>query len=154
MNTDYNEVTQKHIDRVGELLEDFIGELTQRAQAHDRSKFTKEEMVPLQKLQEVVDREGQVPFNSPEYDERKKLLKPMLDHHYKMNSHHPEHYDNGIDGMSLGDIVEMFFDWKAASERGGESTMKLSHAADKYNMSSQLLNIFMNTCNERGYKYE
>ena len=31
-------------------------------------------------------------------------------------------------GMDLFDIVEMFFDWKAASERGEELAMNLSVA--------------------------
>jgi hypothetical protein len=28
-------------------------------------------------------------------------LKTALDHHYLRNAHHPEHYPNGVDGMSL-----------------------------------------------------
>lgn len=32
-------------------------------------------------------------------------MKPALEHHYASNSHHPEHYSNGIQGMSLFDLL-------------------------------------------------
>ena len=35
-------------------------------------------------------------------------------------------------GMDLFDIVEMFFDWKAASERGEEPAMNLSVAFERF----------------------
>ena len=35
-------------------------------------------------------------------------------------------------GMDLFDIVEMFFDWKAASERGEELAMNLSVAFERF----------------------
>jgi hypothetical protein len=44
-------------------------------------------------------------------------MKPAIQHHYKANSHHPEFYDNGVEGMSLFDVLEMLLDWKAATER-------------------------------------
>ena len=43
--------------------------------------------------------------------------KDGIEHHYAVNSHHPEHYEAGIAGMSLFDLIEMLVDWKAASER-------------------------------------
>jgi len=44
-------------------------------------------------------------------------MKPALEHHYALYRHHPEHFQNGIDDMNLIDLVEMFADWKASSER-------------------------------------
>jgi uncharacterized protein DUF5662 len=45
------------------------------------------------------------------------VLTSALDDHYAHNTHYPEHYPNGVDGMSLFDLTEMLMDWKAASER-------------------------------------
>ena len=146
------QVTEAHIDKIKSFLTDFIQRLTYRADVHDASKFSEEEMVPLQKMQELTDREGQVPYDSAKYKERLKILKPMLDHHYANNSHHPEHYENGVDGMDLLDVVEMFMDWKAASERGEESAMNITAATKRYKVSPQLESIFRNTAKTFNFK--
>jgi hypothetical protein len=148
------EVTRKHIRRVGGLLIDFSNVLMQRALDHDRSKFTPEEQGPLDEMQRLVNEQGQVPFGSPEYEERKKILAPMLKHHYENNSHHPEHYSDGVNGMDLYDIVEMFNDWKAASERGEESQMSITQACERYEVSPQLEKIFKNTAVRLGWRYK
>jgi len=74
-------------------------------------------------------------------------LKPALDHHYSHNSHHPEHYENGIDDFTLADLVEMFFDWKAASERHNDGDVLKSIEINKqrFGLSEQLCKIFENT---------
>lgn len=147
-------VTYKHIKRVNELLGEAAIELIKRGNRHDNSKFTPEELEPLQAMQDLVDEQGQAPYGSAEYERRREILKPMLDHHYDRNSHHPEFYDNGIDGMDLFDLIEMFFDWKAASERGEESAVGLSSSKERFKMSDQLFGIFKNTCDNMGYKWQ
>lgn len=116
-----NEKTLRHIKRVSDLLGSFAIELIRRGEVHDASKLSEEEAKPLAEMDALIAKEGNVPFGSPEYERRRQLLGPMLDHHYANNSHHPEHYENGVAGMDLFDVVEMFADWKAASERGGGS---------------------------------
>lgn len=147
-------ITLKHIKRVNELLGEFAIELIRRSNIHDNSKFDPEELEPLQKMQELVDKEGQAPYGSDEYKRRLGILKPMFDHHYAHNSHHPEHYERGIDDMSLYDIVEMFCDWKAASERGEESHINLSASKERFNISDQLFSIFESSCKKNGWNYK
>lgn len=144
--------TKKHVSRVRELLDMAAGVLSVRGASHDMSKFDEIEMGPLVQMQKVVDREGHVPFGSAEYKRRTALLKPMLDHHYANNSHHPEHYPDGVDGMDLFDVVEMFFDWKAASERGEEPAMSIKTACERFRVSGQLQRILENTADRLGYK--
>lgn len=144
-------VTYKHIARVRELLGKFATEIIRRGDVHDASKFLPVEMEPLERMQAVVDAEGPAPFGSAEYKRRTDMLGPMIEHHRANNSHHPEFYPNGIDGMDLFDLVEMFFDWKAASERGEEPAMNLSFACEKYRVSPQLTSIFGNTADRLGY---
>ena len=146
-------VTLRHIKRVNELMGNAAMELIRRGNVHDTSKFDPEELVPLESMQELVEREGQAPYGSDEYKRRLGILKPMLDHHYANNSHHPEHYKNGINGMDLFDVVEMSQDWIAASERGGEVVINLTSSAERFNISEQVLDIIKNTYDRLGYKY-
>jgi hypothetical protein len=144
-------VTRKHMQRVAALMGEAACVLIRRAAAHDQSKLSDVELVPLQRMQDLIDAEGQAPYGSDEYKRRTALLGPMLEHHYRNNSHHPEHYANGVDGMDLFDIVEMFFDWKAASERGEESQMNIGTACKRFGISPQLEAIFRNTADRLGY---
>lgn len=153
MNTDRAAViTHKHIARVRQLLGEFAIEMIQRGDRHDASKFEAVELEPLQKMQDLIDTEGQVPFGTPEYERRTALLGSMISHHRVNNSHHPEHYPEGVAGMDLFDLVEMFFDWKAASERADSTTMRLFEACDKYQVDPMLRSILFNTARRLGYE--
>lgn len=147
-------VTYKHIKRVNELLAGFAVELIARGLVHDDSKFEPEELGPLQDMQELVEREGQAPYGSDEYKRRLGILKPMLDHHYALNSHHPEFHSRGINGMTLFDVVEMSQDWIAASERGGETVVGLTSSQERFNISDQLMDILKNTYDYLEIKYK
>lgn len=147
------DVTRAHIDRVRELLIAFAHKIIDRGIAHDASKFDPEEDGPLQAMQDLIDREGPAPFGTDEYRRRTALLGPMLAHHYAENSHHPEHYPEGVAGMDLLDLVEMFHDWKAASERGGDSAIGLSYCVEKYGIPPMLASILRNTADRLEWKH-
>ena len=70
-----------------------------------------------------------------------------LQHHYAQYRHHPEHFDNSVDDMNLIDIVEMFCDWKAASERqlDGNLLKSIEKNANRFSMDPQLKRILINT---------
>lgn len=143
--------TLKHKLRVAELLNDAAIELLQRAKVHDDSKLIGVEKELLDQLQVRLDAHGYPKYGTPEYDENTKLLKPMLDSHYAKNTHHPEHYTNGVNGMDLFDVIEMFFDWKAASERNKDTNMNLLVACRTKKVDEQLTDIFVNTARRLGY---
>lgn len=119
-------------------------ELLRRGKIHDSSKLEDPEK---QYFDQVGGRLSKLTYGTDRYRKSLKELKPALDHHYANNSHHPEHYSNGIDGMDLFDIVEMFCDWKAASERHDDGNFGQSLHVNKmrFNISNQLQNIFENT---------
>jgi hypothetical protein len=148
------EATKLHIQRVAQLMASAARQLMERGENHDRSKFDKEELIPLQKMQDLINAEGQAEYGTPEYKRRTDLLGEMTAHHYANNSHHPQHYINGVNGMDLFDVIEMFFDWKAAGERGGESCMNLSESFRRFGFSSQLTSIFQNTARSQGFKHK
>src|SRR5690606_34088097 len=92
-------------------------------------------------------------YGSDEYKASLSELQVALKHHYENNSHHPEHYENGVDGMDLLDLVEMFMDWKAATERtkDGSISKSIEFNKDRFKMSEQLVSIFKNTVRNYGW---
>jgi len=144
--------TEAHIERVRELLDMASGIISVRGFHHDMSKRKEVELGPLAEMQKLIIREDQAPYGSDEYKRRTALLAPMREHHYANNSHHPEHYPDGVDGMCLFDVIEMFFDWKAASERGEEPAMNIGKACERFRVSPQLERIFRNTAERLGFK--
>ena len=146
-------VTRKHMQRVAHLLGDAAIEFVKRGQRHDLSKLEPVEMEPLQRMQDLIDAEGQAPYGSDEYKRRTAMLGDMTKHHYAANSHHPEHYENGVDGMDLYDVLEMVLDWKAASERGEESVVNISASVARFNISPQLESIIRNTVERAGWNH-
>jgi len=73
-----------------------------------------------------------------------------LQHHYENNSHHPEHFVNGITGMSLLDLLEMLCDWKAASLRhtDGDILRSIELNQARYHYSNELKSFLINTVRE------
>ncbi len=152
MNNNYDSTadTLLHIKRVAELMILAAAELLERARVHDKSKLEEPEK---SFVDEFTPRLAASTYGSDEYKQFLSDMKPMLDHHYKNNSHHPEHYRNGIDGMDLFDVMEMFFDWKAAGERNknGNIFKSIQHSKERFKVSDQLVSIFTNTANNLHY---
>lgn len=144
MSYDSKADTLLHIKRVAELLMNASTELLERAKVHDNSKLESPE-------KEVFDRctpfLKDLTYGSDEYKRVLKELEPALNHHYRENSHHPEHYFHGVDGMNLFDVLEMFMDWKAAGERHTDGDIYKSIGINKkrFNLSDQLERILINT---------
>jgi hypothetical protein len=128
-----------------ELLSQAAKELIDRGLRHDSSKFDPEEAIPLAQLEELIRTQGPAPYGSELYIKRTKMIEPMVRHHYQHNTHHPEHWNEGIDGMNLFDIIEMVLDWQAATERNKDDAVNVSYSVDKYSISPQLENIIRNT---------
>ena len=144
--------TRAHISRVNELLIDCVKNLLGRAQIHDRSKLSEPEKSAFDRLK-ALSLSGMV-YGSEEYRACLKAEKPAIEHHYLQNSHHPEHYKTGVEGMTLFDILEMLMDWKAATERmkyGWDIRKSLEHNSTRFNLSPQLAKILLNTIEECGW---
>lgn len=133
--------TLKHIKRVNQLLLLFTEDVLQRAAVHDQSKLEEPEKSTFDKITPLL---RNTTYGSEEYKTIMRENKPGIEHHQLNNTHHPEYYKNGIDGMSLMDIVEMFFDWKAASERHADGNIykSIEIQQKRFNIAEQLSNIF------------
>lgn len=136
--------TMEHINQVRELMIGMANELLRRAMRHDQSKLVSPE---LEVFTEFTPKLKTSTYGSDEYKTFLKEMKVALDHHYSMNSHHPEHYENGIHGMDLMDIVEMFCDWKAATMRhdDGDIYKSIEFNKKRFRYSDDLEAIFNNT---------
>lgn len=142
-----NAHTLEHILRVNEILTGFVAKLLARGISHDRSKLSSPE---VELFTEVTPKLKGLTYGSPEYIENCRLLGPALTHHYANNRHHPQHFPNGIRDMTLLDLIEMFADWKAASERhdNGNIRMSIEANATRFNMGEVLRLVFENTIAE------
>lgn len=149
---DSTQETKDHILLVQFYLEDAAKELQERGIVHDLSKLQEPEKSAFDKVSGTIK---DLEFGSEEYHNFiKENLKPALEHHYANNSHHPQHYSNGINGMNLFDIMEMFFDWKAAGERtkDGNIYKSIGINAGRFKIDKQLEQILFNTAKYLGYE--
>lgn len=143
---DSTQETNKHKKRVKELLEDCSQKLFFRGILHDDSKLLSpekqvfDEFTPKLKTSEYGSEEYKSFLNHPD-------MKMALKHHYEKNSHHPEHYENGIKGMNLIDLIEMICDWKASSERhqSGDLKKSIMFNQKRFGYSDELKDILLNT---------
>lgn len=147
--------TLKHIEKVRHFLEVVREELYWRGMYHDRSKLSAEEK-PI--FDEFTPRLKESIYGGEEYKGFLKEMKAALDHHYRKNRHHPEHFYpavahmnaiNEISCMNLIDIIEMFCDWKAATIRHdtGDLRKSISINQKRFGISDELTAIFLNSVN-------
>lgn len=135
---------KKHVNLVSEAMGLLAKILVQRGINHDKTKFEEPEKSIFCKHTPELDK---CEFGSEEYKKHLEKVKVAIEHHYKNNSHHPEHYENGIKDMNLLDIVEMFCDWYAVTQQLGKNSIEKSIEINKerFGYSDDLEAIFKNT---------
>jgi uncharacterized protein DUF5662 len=139
-----------HSQRVGELMVQMLKEALDRSTRHDRSKTLPPE---VETFDRVTLRLKDLTYGSDEYKEALADMGPALAHHYANNSHHPEAFDNGVNGMTLVDLMEMIADWCAATERHGDGSLikSLEINQKRFGMTDQLTGILRNTARHFGW---
>jgi hypothetical protein len=151
MSFDSTPDTLRHSLRVAELMGELIKELLDRSIRHDLSKTREPERVVYD---DVVPRLRAAAYGSPEYQTLVDAMGEGLRHHYAHNRHHPEHFPDGVNGMTLVDLVEMLADWKAATERTsplGDLADSLPVNAERFAIARQLMEILENTARHFGW---
>lgn len=127
-----------------EFLQMYLNELSDRGINHDKSKLEspeKEEFdIWTPKLRYST-------YGSDEYKVFLKELRKALSHHYRYNRHHPEHFGNGIYGMTIMDLTEMLCDWKAASERhdDGDIFKSIEINQERFGYTDSMKKVLANT---------
>jgi len=136
--------TQEHIDQVRTFMNMVVENIKQRAEVHDRSKMESPE---IEIFTEYTPKLKHSTYGSDEYKSFLTGMGKALKHHYANNTHHPEHYEDGIRGMDLLDVVEMFCDWKAATMRhnDGDIRKSIEYNQKRFGYSDDLASVFRNT---------
>src|SRR5690349_5544563 len=91
MAYDSTQDTVEHIGKVQSRVQECANNLIVRAAHHDASKLEEPEKSGYDNLMKFKSSHDMV-YGSPDYAEGLKILGPALDHHYQVNSHHPEHW--------------------------------------------------------------
>lgn len=137
------EYIEKHISRIRKHLGIFIHLLNQRAIKHDESKLKSPEF----EMWCEMDKEPRYKYGTEEYNAKMKKWQHLFDLHYRQNRHHPEHFNFGINGMTLVDLIEMLCDWL-----GYKDVLSITEAIEtverqmrRFGFTEELRNIMVNT---------
>ena len=143
---DSSKDTLEHRNKVKDFMAEFCSNLLDRAEAHDESKLHEPEKSQFDKVSEAHPLASSE-YGSAEYKAGKAMLGPALEHHYQVNDHHPQHFPNGVAGMNLYQLVEMYVDWHASSTRNpnGSIVNSVQHNIGEFKIDPQLASILMNT---------
>jgi hypothetical protein len=145
---DCTEDVKEHKRKVEYWMSYFSTQIKGRAAIHDDSKLKD----PVEKAMfdkwtpELRSRD----FGTEHYKAALDGMGEGIALHYKANRHHPEHYENGVDGMTIIDVIEMLADWMAAAQ-ARDVHVDLDHAAKRFGLSDQLVQIFANTLREEDF---
>lgn len=144
--------TRKHQQQVAALLIRSAQNLLHRAIMHDASKLVSPER---EIFIEFTPKLHDLTYGSDEYKACLAQMKPALDHHYAVNSHHPEcNLINGfnnagfeVDGMNLFDLMEMICDWLAATLRHADGSIgkSIDLNQERFHMTDQVTQILRQT---------
>jgi hypothetical protein len=139
-----------HSQRVGELMVAIAKEVLDRSTCHDRSKTLPPE---VEVFDEFTPKLKNTTYGSDGYRGHLAAMGEGLKHHYAVNRHHPEHFADGVNDMTLADLVEMLADWKAATERhdDGSLSQSLEIQRERFGLSDQLAQILRNTARWFGW---
>lgn len=118
--------------------------LNLRGNEHDSSKLSSIEKELFDKYTPLL---AGLTYGSKEFDDCKAGMGPALDNHYAENRHHPEHFENGMSDMNLVDLMEMFCDWAASTERHNDGDIHKSIEINKkrFGYCDVIASIFHNT---------
>ena len=125
----FNLRTQEHIKRVSDnmlVVKEYALYLNipedgfeKRRLEHDMDKFSKKQYLPYVWLTEFYRcKRINTPFSYP--DGVKELVNNAVKLHYKLNSHHPEHWAY-LNNMLDIDLLEMVCDWTAIAQEYNEN---------------------------------
>jgi hypothetical protein len=142
--------TYEHIAKVRGYLLEVVADLTRRAHAHDTSKLHDPEKATFD---EYTPKLRDSTYGSDEYKAFLEGMGEGLKHHYEHNDHHPEHFDDGIHGMNLVQLIEMLCDWKAATERHADGDLRRSiqQNAERFGYRDEIAALLTVTAGDFGW---
>jgi hypothetical protein len=117
-----------------------------RMDTHDQSKTEEPEKSMYDEFTPILKT---LEYGTEEYNQTKAKMGDALLHHYQVNRHHPEYFQDSLDGMNLLDMLEMLTDWKAATSRMKSGTGDLKKSieinAERFHMDEKIKLLLLNT---------
>ena len=138
--------TEEHIYNVRKLLNKFADVLKQKGETHDQSKLEEPEVYGWA----AMDLEPRYEYGSYEYYDKLRRFSEVFNHHYRVNSHHPEHFINPEYEMTLIDMIEMLCDWFAYKQDVSinEGIKLIKEQCDRFKFSDTIKSLLINTYKE------
>jgi hypothetical protein len=140
---DSTEDSKRHIALVQEAIDVRLSDLVSRRRVHDNSKFSEPEKSGIDRFRPILWKIG---YGNPGYDELK--AEAWGNHHFEVNDHHIEHYENGIRGMTLGALVEQYCDYVAAVQTSPNGDFVASVEKNRDKLTDVIADIYLNTFRE------
>jgi hypothetical protein len=136
--------TLRHIETVRNYLNACVRELLGRAESHDQSKLQSPEREMFDEYTPLLRAST---YGSEEYKGFLNGMEKALAHHYENNRHHPEHFEHGIKGMNLIDLLEMVCDWKSSTLRhaDGDIYKSIEINQKRFGYSDETKSFLLNT---------
>jgi hypothetical protein len=126
----------------------FADHIKLRGLLHDASKLQS----PEKEIFDKLAGKRKAKYMSKEYMENLEILKPALSHHYSNNPHHVQYYNNGINGMTLIDLLEHLCDTMAVSNIDNDGdvidSINKTHDREFYDENGLIKQILINTYNQ------
>lgn len=150
MSYDSRPDTYAHIATVREYLLKIAHNLTMRGHDHDLSKLEEPE---LSVFNEFTPKLKDSTYGSDEYKSFLEGMGAGLNHHYEVNDHHPEHFENSVADMDLLQLTEMLCDWKAATLRhkDGDLRRSIEMNAQRFGYGIEIRELLLNTAKNMGW---
>ena len=135
--------TLAHINQVKSKMEFFASVLATRGTSHDSSKLIEPEYSGWL----AMDQEPRYPYGSEKYYDKINRYKEVLEHHYSLNSHHPEHFENPSTQMDLVDLIEMLCDWFSYSNNISwlEGYNTINSQCARFGLNDTIRHLLLNT---------
>ena len=130
-----------HVYDFQEAINTICKALTTRAKTHDASKLKEPELTQYTEAAEKLEK---FKPGSSDYLKIRDKYAIILSKHFTKNSHHPEHFKNGFNDMSILDLVDVLVDWKLDCGDGDWNKF-VDDRRDYYGMSDQVVQIFKNS---------
>lgn len=142
-NSSTSSYTLEHINRVKSKMEFFASVLATRGANHDSSKLTEPEYSGWL----AMDQEPRYPYGTKKYYDKMRRYKEVLEHHYSINSHHPEHFEDPSTQMDLVDLIEMLCDWFSYSNDISwlEGYDTINSQCTRFGLNDTIRHLLLNT---------
>jgi transposase len=134
-----------HQSLVRGRMERVISALMYRAFRHDESKHEEPEKSAIDRVRPELKK---LDYGSPEY---RALKNEFAQYHYKdpRNRHHLQHFENGIEGMNLVDVLEMVCDIRASGDTSKDSDVRAN--IRKMDIPPIVQTLIINTLDDLGW---